>query len=85
MSENINSYRHKRALLIASASDGKFFSAKFIKKNGKERSIVAKLIPGPVKSKQYIRVLDVRLRQYRTINISTLKQLKSKGQTIVWG
>lgn len=65
---------------------GKFFSAEFIKKNGELRKIHARLgvikhLKGGTKkydaeSRNLLTVYDLQTRQYRTINVGTLRSIK---------
>jgi len=78
--------------LIKKLVGNKIFSAQFYKKNGELRNIhcrlgVTKHLKGGHKkydsdSLNYLTVFDLQKKQYRTINLSTLKQLKVKGEVI---
>ncbi len=68
---------------------GKVFGATFIKKDGSIRNIncrtgVAKYLKGGEKRYSYDNLLcvyDMQSKGYRTINIDTLKQLRTGGNT----
>lgn len=70
--------------------NGRFFSAWFIKKNGKVRYMncrtgVAKHLKGKKRLYDYdnlICVYDVQAKGYRTINLDTLFRLKAGGSYI---
>ena len=71
-------------------SNGKFFSAVFIKKNGETRFIncrtkVSKYVKGVglsfnPQNKGYMTVFDLIKGEYRFINLNTLKELKINGK-----
>ena len=77
-------------------TNGKIFSAVFIKKNGEKRKIVcrrgvSKYVTGKgLKFKpeecSLVGVFDMHKKAYRFINLETLQSLKVKGQDykIVW-
>lgn len=83
--------RDKKRLILM-ATDGKFFSADFIRKDGKKRRIIARLgvkkhLKGGVKKTlpdNLVTVWDTMKCQYRIINLDTLIHFKCKGEEIDW-
>ena len=71
------------------ATNGKIFSAVFVKKNGEKRKMVcrqgvAKYVKGvglkfKPEERDLIGVLDMHKKAYRFINVKTLEQIKVKG------
>ena len=71
-------------------TNGKIFSAVFIKKDGEKRTIVgrrgvSKYVTGKglgfnPGSRNLIGVFDMHKKGYRFINVETLKQIKIKGK-----
>lgn len=77
---------------IKKLAKGTFFSAEFTKKDGTTRKMIARLgvtkhLKGGNKSYNdqdfnHLTVFDVQKKQYRVINLNTLKQLKIRGKVI---
>ena len=69
-----------------------FFSATFTKKDGTTRKMLCRLgvkkyLKGGTKKYDtdrlnYLTVLDVKKKAYRTINLNTLKEVKAQGKVI---
>lgn len=77
------------AMIIATR--GRFFTASFIKKDGSNRIMNARLgvrsylkggsLPYDPKKFNYLPVFDTRLREYRILNLNTLTSLTVGGKT----
>jgi hypothetical protein len=76
---------------IIEATNGSIFSCKFLKKDGSERLMnarlkVAKHLRGGVSTTAHkdnlITVFDMQAQNYRNINLITLKSVKWKGEEI---
>lgn len=69
---------------ILMSTSGKIFTCTFIKKNGEERKIHARLgvtkhLKGGIKGYDYdhlVTVFDLKAKEYRTINAETVKEIK---------
>lgn len=80
------------AQLIKEAVGSRFFSVVFIKKDGSERKMTARLgvkkhLRGGEKSFNdedfnYLTVFDMQAKGYRTINVNTLLSIKVNGRTL---
>lgn len=76
---------------IVAASNGRFVSVTFIKKDGTERSMlcrlgVTKYLKGgesKLNADQYLTVFDVQKEAYRAINKDTILSVKLAGTTFV--
>ena len=76
---------------IVAASNGRFVSVTFIKKDGTERSMlcrlgVTKYLKGgesKLNADQYLTVFDVQKEAYRAINKDTIMSVKLAGTTFV--
>jgi hypothetical protein len=75
--------------LIAS-SQGRFFTATFVKKNGETRVMNARIgvkshsaggTPSTAAHEQYMTVFDAQIKAYRTLNLETISKLKINGVT----
>jgi hypothetical protein len=75
--------------LIAS-SQGRFFTATFVKKNGETRVMNARIgvkshsaggTPSTAAHEQYMTVFDAKINAYRTLNLETISKLKINGVT----
>jgi hypothetical protein len=75
------------------ATKGRFFSARFIKKDGSIRHITARLgVKKYLKGGQstvrdydnLITVFDIEKKAYRNINVDTVTMLKVNGETTVF-
>ena len=69
------------------STKGRFFSAEFIKANGSERKIIARVgchigVKGVLNRKQkenLVTVYEPKVKGYRTINLETLQHFKCGG------
>ena len=76
---------------IVAASNGRFVSVTFIKKDGTERSMLCRLgvtkhLKGgesKLNADQYLTVFDVQKEAYRAINRDTIVSVKLAGTTYV--
>ena len=76
---------------IVAASNGRFVSVTFIKKDGTERSMLCRLgvtkhLKGgesKLNADQYLTVFDVQKEAYRAINKETILSVKLAGTTYV--
>jgi len=76
---------------IVAKAGSSIFSATFIKKNGDERKMLCRLnvtkhlkggeLAYDAKARNLLPVFDMQKEAYRMINISTLIELKIKGET----
>lgn len=84
---------YKRKVLRAAMEDtqGKFFTVKFTKKNGEERTMNARLgVKAPLKGgsnttehlDQYVTVYEGSKRNYRNVNLDTIHELHASGTVI---
>lgn len=71
---------------------GRFFTVKFVKKDGTIRTMLARTgvkkglvggVSGTAHIPKYFTVYDVNVRQYRNINTETMLSLKC-GNKVVW-
>lgn len=75
------------------SQNGKFVSVRFKKLNGESRTLVGRLgvkkfLKGgqnKVESMErpYLTIFDIKLMKYRTVNLATISQIKTKGQVYV--
>lgn len=73
------------------AQGNKLFAAVFTKKDGTERKMVARLgvkkaLRGGTNNvvredRSYMTVFDMQKKEYRTLNLRTLKEIKISGET----
>lgn len=81
----------KELASIVAASNGRFVSVTFIKKDGTERSMLCRLgvtkhLKGgesKLNADQYLTVFDVQKEAYRAINKETILSVKLAGTTYV--
>ena len=81
----------KELASIVAASNGRFVSVTFIKKNGTKRSMLCRLgvtkhLKGgesKLNADQYLTVFDVQKEAYRAINKDTILSVKLAGTTYV--
>jgi len=87
----MNKITTRKAINMIKKSEGKIFTATFVKKDGEVRALncrtgVWSYLKGQ-SSRNYnpadyglVSVFDVKICQYRTVNIKTLKRLAYKGK-----
>lgn len=78
--------------LISIMKDGKLVSVKFIKKNGEERNMTARLgvtshlhggtKPYDDKEKNLLSVFDMNISQYRSIPLDRVLEVKKSGEIL---
>ena len=81
----------KELASIVAASNGRFVSVTFIKKDGTERAMLCRLgvtkhLKGgesKLNADQYLTVFDVQKEAYRAINKETILSVKLAGNTYV--
>jgi hypothetical protein len=81
----------KELASIVAASNGRFVSVTFIKKDGTERAMLCRLgvtkhLKGgesKLNADQYLTVFDVQKEAYRAINKDTILSVKLAGNTYV--
>jgi hypothetical protein len=81
----------KELASIVAASNGRFVSVVFVKKDGTERSMLCRLgvtkhLKGgesKLNADQYLTVFDVQKEAYRAINKETILSVKLAGTTYV--
>ena len=81
-----------RVKQLIEATHGRIFSIKFVKRDGTLRHMVCRtellssngstsLIQQATNT---YRVLDMRIREWRTINLDTVREFKFKGEVVRW-
>ncbi len=75
---------------LIQSSNGRFFTATFLKKNGEVRVMNARIgvkahsaggTPSTAAHEQYMTVFDAKIKAYRTLNLETISKLTINGVT----
>ncbi len=93
LNEETQTITHKEAMELVLGSNGKILTAVFIKKDGTERRMNARIgvkaylkggeLPYDALPRGYIPLFDLQKKKYRILNTNTMKSLKLNGKDYI--